>query len=152
MDPVVASKIHFTKNNEELAKYVPKNQLLKEFGGTSNYEWKYIEPVNGENDLMKDTETLTKLKSERQREVDSFEEATMEWVLKALLCGSSEHPEVTQDVVDAAANKRHRIAKGLRDSYWRMDPYIRARSIYDRLEVIPSGPSAGLRMRDPKTH
>ena len=52
LDPVVAAKIHFTKHLEDLEQYIPRSQIVKELGGDENWEYHYIEPVSGENDLM----------------------------------------------------------------------------------------------------
>src|SRR3954453_5427887 len=48
LDPVVAGKVHFAKNLEELSHYVPKSQIPKELGGEEKWEYKYPEAVPGE--------------------------------------------------------------------------------------------------------
>jgi CRAL/TRIO domain len=56
LDPVVASKIHFTRSVADLEQFIPKSQIVKELEGDDQWEYKYVEPVPGENDIMKDTE------------------------------------------------------------------------------------------------
>jgi len=65
LDPVVASKIHFTRSVEELEEFIPRSQILKELGGDEDWEYNYIEPVEGEDDLLNDTTRLEKLQAER---------------------------------------------------------------------------------------
>ena len=57
--------------------------------------------------------------------MDEYEKATVEWIKG----------------VDALAlkTKRNELAIQLRDDYWRLDPYIRARSYYDRCGLINPG-------------
>jgi hypothetical protein len=38
LDPVVASKIHFTKHLEDLEQYIPRSQIMKELGGDEDWE------------------------------------------------------------------------------------------------------------------
>lgn len=124
LDPVVASKVHFT-NDHEMEDFVPKSQIIKELNGAEDWEYEYIEPVPGENDKMKDLETRDKLLEERKGIVDEYEKATVEWIKGG----------------DALAlkTKRNELAIQLRDDYWRLDPYIRARSYYDRCGLINPG-------------
>jgi len=126
LDPVVASKVHFTNSTEEIEEYVPKSQIIKELDGAEDWTYKYIEPVPGENDMMKDTETRDKLLLAREDIVKDYEKATLDWI---------------HESGDAAAikKKRHELANSLKKDYWRLDPYIRARSFYDRSGMINAG-------------
>src|SRR2546421_5116291 len=47
LDPVVAGKVHFVKNVEELEKFVPKNQIPAELGGDEKWEYEYVEVKEG---------------------------------------------------------------------------------------------------------
>lgn len=123
LDPVVASKVQFTNSNEEMEKFVPRSQIIKELGGDEDWTYQYIEPIPGENDKMKDTETRDRLLKERETIVDQYEKATLEWIRG-------------QGDVAAVKQTRHNIAMALRDDYWKLDPYIRARSVYDRVGLI----------------
>ncbi|KAM5341648.1 hypothetical protein ACJ41O_014679 [Fusarium nematophilum] len=125
LDPVVAAKVHFTNNRADLEEFIASDHLIKELDGEENWEYKYIEPVPGENDRMKDTETRDRLLAEREELVKKFEHATREWI---------RNPEGEQTPQIRA--ERERIAKLLRDDYWNLDPYIRARTLYDRQGAI----------------
>lgn len=126
LDPVVASKVHFTNNNQEMEEFVPASHIIKELNGAEDWTYNYIEPVPGENDLMKDVETRDKLLAERKEIVREYEDATLEWIHDG---GKNE----------AIKTKRNELANKLRDDYWKLDPYIRARSYYDRVGLINPG-------------
>lgn len=126
LDPVVASKVQFTNSNNEMEQFVPKSHILKELGGDEDWEYKYIEPVPGENDKMKDTETRDRLLKEREALVDQYEKSTLDWIHR-----KGDAAVVKQD--------RDRLALALKDDYWKLDPYVRARSVYDRVGLIQAG-------------
>ncbi|KAH0489098.1 hypothetical protein TgHK011_010178 [Trichoderma gracile] len=126
LDPVVAAKVHFTNNKNELQEFIEPGRIIKELGGDENWEYQYVEPVPGENDLMKDTETREKLLAERQKLVNEYEEATVQWI---------NQPEGSKDVLA----KRNKLATQLKEDYWRLDPYLRARSLYDRQGILQGG-------------
>ena len=106
--------------------FVPKSRIITELGGAEEWAYTYIEPVPGENDRMKDTATRDKLLQNRALIVDDFEKGTLEWIR-----GEGD--------AEAIKSKRNEIANKLRDDYWLLDPYIRARSYYDRIGVINGG-------------
>lgn len=77
-----------------------------------------MEPVAGENDKMKDTTQRDGLLAAREQLYKDYEEATLKWI---------KSPE------DASIKtQRDTIAAKLRADYWVLDPYLRARSLYDR--------------------
>ena len=53
LDPVVASKIKFIKE-EDLIKHIDKTNLPEIFGGDLKYEYEYIPPTNYELDKLKE--------------------------------------------------------------------------------------------------
>ncbi|KAJ2978297.1 hypothetical protein NUW58_g7540 [Xylaria curta] len=129
LDPVVASKVHFTNNVKDLEEFIARDKIPDEMDGTSGWSYEYIEPVPGENAKMSDTETRNKLIKEREALYEEFEHKTIEWI----------HED---DATKRAAIKSDRsaIAQKLREQYWRLDPYIRSRTLYDRVGVIkPDG-------------
>ncbi|KAI9150156.1 CRAL-TRIO domain-containing protein C3H8.02 [Paramyrothecium foliicola] len=128
LDPVVAAKVHFTNNKTELEQFIESSQILKELGGENSWQYKYFEPIPGENDKMKDTETRDRLLKGREELVKKFEAATQEWIQ---IPDGDKGKEIKQ--------KRHQLAGELRDDYWRLDPYVRARSLYDRQNVLQAG-------------
>jgi len=127
LDPVVASKVHFTNSEEDLDQFIPKGNIIKELGGEENWEYKYLEPVPGENSKIEDVEARDKLFAEREAIVKEYEKATLSWL----------HGE-DQDLSTTKA-KRNDLAKGLRENYWATDPYLRARTYYDRAGIIKPG-------------
>ncbi|KAL1800301.1 hypothetical protein ACET3X_000643 [Alternaria dauci] len=128
LDPVVASKVHFAKTIDELSNYVPRSQIPTELGGDEKWEYKYPEPVPGENDKMADEQSKQELQSERQQIVDKYESTVLEWVH----AGDSAPAEEKRKERDA-------VAEQLRQNYWKLDPYVRARSLYDRVGVLQDG-------------
>ncbi|KAI1056302.1 hypothetical protein LB507_002166 [Fusarium sp. FIESC RH6] len=128
LDPVVAAKVHFTNNRSELEEFISRDHLIKELEGDEDWEYKYVEPIPGENDKMKDTQTRDRMLAEREELVKKFEQTTREWIRQ---------PEGEQGKQLKA--EREKIAKLLREDYWRLDPYIRARTLYDRQGAIQTG-------------
>ncbi|KAM3070127.1 phosphatidylinositol transfer protein csr1 [Clarireedia jacksonii] len=126
LDPVVASKVHFTNNVDEMSEFVPRSHILKELGGDEDWSYTYVEPVPGENDTMKDVATRDKLLAEREKLVEEWEKATLEWI---------EGKGDSQGVKE----RRTQLAGKLREDYWRLDPYVRARTLFDRTGVIKQG-------------
>ncbi|EKG10641.1 Cellular retinaldehyde-binding/triple function [Macrophomina phaseolina MS6] len=120
LDPVVASKVHFVKGADELSEFVPRANIPKEMGGDEDWTYTYIEPKDNENALMQDAAARDKLQHERDEIVRRYEETTAAWVLG----GTSD--------TDALKKEREELAKELRTNYWKLDPYLRARTLYDR--------------------
>lgn len=125
LDPVVAGKVSFVKTVDELEKFVPRNQIPKELGGDENWTYTYPEPVPGENDAMKDDATRQAIESDRTHIVSRYETAILEWIKAGAQAGLEER-----------RRERDGLAEELRVNYWRLDPYVRARTLYDRMGVI----------------
>lgn len=70
---------------------------------------------------MKDFTTRDKLLQQRAAVVIEYEDATKEWI------------------AGAGEKRRADLAEKLRKGYWVLDPYVRARSIYDRTGLIREG-------------
>lgn len=119
LDPVVASKVHFSSNISELTEYIPKSQIMKELGGDEDWTYSYVEPKEGENSQMSNTAEKDKLLQERKELCKSFESETVEWI-----SGNDK------------GEGRNRLAERLAENYWKLDPFIRARSLYDRTGVL----------------
>ncbi|OAR05976.1 hypothetical protein LLEC1_01308, partial [Akanthomyces lecanii] len=125
LDPVVAAKVHFTNGRIGLEEFIAPSQIPKELGGEEDWKYKYIEPAENENAAMQDIATRDKILGERSALVKEFEEATKSWLRE----GDKESGQ-------EARQSRDSIATQLKDNYWKLDPYIRARSLYDRQGVI----------------
>ncbi|MCJ1399292.1 hypothetical protein MMC11_002494 [Xylographa trunciseda] len=127
LDPVVASKVHFTKTTDELSQFISLAHIPAELGGEDPWTFSYPEPQPGENDRMKDEPARQRLLDERALVVKEFEDATQKWIKSA--------PQT--DAV--LAQRRTSLAEQLRKGYWQLDPYLRARTWYDRTGIIKPG-------------
>jgi hypothetical protein len=134
LDPVVAAKIHFTKSTEDLAKWIDRSKIPKELGGDEDWKYEYLEPVQGENDKIKDTEGLKKLRDQRMGQVERYEQLTREWIAAPLRTETSEDERVKE-----IKKQRNVIEKELERGYWDIDNHVRARTIYDRRGIINPG-------------
>ncbi|XXH01195.1 hypothetical protein Hte_007549 [Hypoxylon texense] len=128
LDPVVASKVHFTNNIKDLEEFIAKERIPDDLEGSSGYTYQYKEPIPGENAKMKDIETKEKLLQERELLYEEYETKTIEWI-----------GELDATKRATIHSERDAIAKKLREQYWRLDPYFRSRSFYDRIGVIKPG-------------
>ncbi|PNS21356.1 CRAL-TRIO domain-containing protein [Sphaceloma murrayae] len=124
LDPVVAAKVHFCDDEAQLSAYVDRKRIPKEMGGDEDWEYEYIEPRQGEDERMKDAGKKNELEKERKGVWEEYERQTVSWI---------------KDGQQGAKEERSRLAKGLRENYWRLDPYVRARSLYDRIGMINEG-------------
>lgn len=125
---MVAAKVHFTKTVDELSEFISRDHIPTELGGDDPWTYRYEEPIEGENERMKDVKTRQRLQADRAALVRDFEEATREWFHSAGGKGAEE-----------GRNRREELAKKLREGYWELDPYVRARSVYDRTGLIGEG-------------
>lgn len=131
LDPVVAAKVHFTKNADDLEKFIPRDRLPKELEGNENWEYQYVEPQPDENKAMEDTAKRDALIAERQELAKEIQDATVTWI--------SASSSRDKEAISLAEERRNDLINKLRHQYWQLDPYIRARSLYDRVNVIQGG-------------
>ena len=125
IDPVVASKIKFTKTTEDVAKFIPMEYIEKNLGGNSDHTYVYIEPKEDESDLMNDTATRDKLLAAHDELTAKFINATVDWI--------KSDDKATNQKTQSIKND---IAAQLMENYWQSDPYIRSRGIFDRNGTI----------------
>lgn len=125
LDPVIASKINFTSSNKDLARFVAQENLQKCYGGQDSWEYKYIEPVQGEDARM-GSEKKQQVEADRTVLLRQFEQLSLEWA------------QLKPDSSDAMRKvaERRELADQLRENYWHLDPFVRARTCYDRAGVI----------------
>jgi hypothetical protein len=128
LDPVVAGKVHFAKNIDELQKFVPRTQIPSELGGDEKWTYAYPEPVPGENEKMNDVATRERMAAERTAIVDKYETTVLEWV-----------HEGDAAELEGKRKERDAVAEELRQNYWKLDPYVRARTLYDRMGMLSEG-------------
>ncbi|KAG0205899.1 hypothetical protein BGX33_007695 [Mortierella sp. NVP41] len=119
LDPVVASKIKFTYKNQELLEYIPAQHLPDSFkdAGLDKFVYQYLPPVEGENDLMKDEAKKSAVVKEWNELSEKFDEATRAWIKSG----------------DVSAEEREKAARELKAHYYKMQPYIRAKNQFQRL-------------------
>ena len=72
---------------------------------------------------MADSATREKLLEARTVTVQEFESVTQEWIQGL-------------QIDDKVLRRRNEIAEQLRTGYWQLDPYLRARTLYDRTGMI----------------
>jgi hypothetical protein len=132
LDPVVANKVHFTNSVTELSEFIESSSVLAELGGENSWKYSYIEPGENENIRMKDVETKEKLITKRKDLAREYEEEVFEW----LAADKGEKENWSESRI-----KRDGLAAQLRRNYWELDPYVRARSVYDRNGELESGAS-----------
>lgn len=121
IDPVVAAKISFTKNSQDMNEYIESQYIPKELGGEREYEYEYEEPVEGENRYQEDEDTRNKIDQERLELGMKFQQATIDWIRAS-----------DQKSSDEAQQRKDAITRKLQEAYWRYDPYGRGRTILDR--------------------
>ncbi|CAG9988674.1 unnamed protein product [Clonostachys byssicola] len=126
MDPVVANKIHFTRTKADLERFIALGNLSSELGGEDVWEYKYIDPIPGENDHMDQVEERDRIQGERDRLAYDFERLTLEWMAYDPLSDAGKEKQALRD----------RVADEIRENYWRLDPYLRARNYYHRAGVV----------------
>ncbi|RWA07549.1 hypothetical protein EKO27_g7547 [Xylaria grammica] len=126
LDPVIASKIHFTRKPADLLQFISEESLQNSYGGTDTWEYEYVEPVAGENAKLAEAGTRAEIQRERNALIDEFERETIEWA--SLAAGGSVGRE--------KAARRNEVAGRLSGSYWKLDPYIRAKTYFHRLGMV----------------
>src|ERR1700761_1175718 len=80
LDPVVASKIHFTKNREDLEEFIAPERLPKELEGDEDWEYEYSEVQAGENVQMEDKEKRDVLVKQRHDLAKEIQDVTIDWI------------------------------------------------------------------------
>lgn len=105
-----------------MQEFIDRKHIPASLEGDENWTYQYIEPVSGENEKLKDVETRDKMLAERGKLYKEYEDATLAWIRG-----------------DDVKAKRDEIAARLRDDYWKVDPYVRSRSFYDRTAVLLPG-------------
>jgi hypothetical protein len=129
LDPVIASKINFTSSNADLARFITQDSLQKCYDGKDAWEYRYVAPVEGENDKMQ-SEKKEDVEAERTQIIRQFEELSVEWA----------QTEPTSADAKQKGIERCELAERLAKDYWKLDPFIRARTYYHRVGVIdPDG-------------
>ncbi len=126
LDPVIASKINFTRKSADLLQFISEDNLQTSYGGKDTWEYEYVEPVEGENAKLTELEKRAEIQQERNELIGEFELQTIEWV--SLAADHSIEKEKTL--------RRSEVADRLSENYWKLDPYIRAKTCFHRLGMV----------------
>lgn len=122
LDPVVASKIHFTKGYKDLVKLVEPKYIPDYLGGEDEIGNRYTKPQ--ELDLAPPKAKglhYRNLKEQRHELMVRYLEATKKWI------------EASDSVVSSQyLRDRIYLSYDLSDNYLEIDPYIRKTGTYDR--------------------
>lgn len=102
----------------ELEEHIPRHRIMKDLGGDEEYTYGYVEPREGENSVMDQTARRGEILEERNELIKSFERETVLWI---------------ENKTDGKS--RDATTQQLARNYWDLDPFIRARSFYDRIGV-----------------
>lgn len=122
LDPVVASKIHFTKGFEDLNKHVDAKFIPVELGGVDDAETSYTRPSEEHTRPIKAKDArYRQLKRERHELHMKFLDTTKKWV-------ESSNSDVSSQYLKDKIYLSYQIS----DNYIELDPYIRNPGIYDR--------------------
>lgn len=128
LDPVVASKVHFTKSTADLEQFVDNKYIPVSLGGQDKFEPVYEPPKEDENALViGDSQEKEQLLNERKAIIEEVLAVTTKWI--------------EADDADASAKYlAEKIAVGnkLVDNYVKLDKYIRARTVFDRWGLLES--------------
>ncbi|KAG0683745.1 hypothetical protein C6P40_004897 [Pichia californica] len=126
LDPVVASKINFTKHESDLEKYIDSREILEEMGGKDNHDYKYLEPTKQDNGLaIVDNSVITSAQTQRESLKKQFIEKTIEWIESTDMATSKK-----------LLKERITIGRQLGENYKTFDGCVRNRGLYDRLGDI----------------
>ncbi|KAJ9476659.1 putative Phosphatidylinositol transfer protein CSR1 (putative) [Pseudozyma hubeiensis] len=118
LDPVVRSKVKFTKKPEDLD-LVPKERLLSNMGGNNTSEFEFVEPEEGENDQTKDEEGKKRTWNNYMKIAKEYEQVTRKWC-------------ETKGRDDEVNKKRELLVKKLRVAQYEHEPYFRGKTVYHR--------------------
>lgn len=133
LDPVVAAKVDFTRNIEGLEKYIARENILSAYGGGDDWVYTYIEPSADEDARITQDGSFyaqrEEILAERREIAERFLAATQAWI---------RHGEVPGEQEEAAIQAQLRInaVEALWSNYWKLDPYVRSRTVLDRTGVI----------------
>lgn len=121
LDPVVASKIFFTKTTEDLKEHIACDQLPVYLDGSNKIDLDNYERIDESYDrLLKDTKTRDEILEKRKAIIEDFIEVTRQWI-------ECENDTDSSNIL----RKRINIGRKLTANYSELDPYIRSRSRYD---------------------
>ncbi|KAK6217784.1 hypothetical protein LQW54_003293 [Pestalotiopsis sp. IQ-011] len=126
LDPVVASKINFTRRTRDLLKFIPQENLQTDYGGGDAWDYEYVEPEACDDERLEDVETRDEIQKERNELIMEFERETAQWASMGTDSNS----------ISEKQSNRKDVADQIRQNYWKLDPYIRARTYHQRVGIV----------------
>ncbi|EGV63881.1 phosphatidylinositol transfer protein csr1 [Yamadazyma tenuis] len=121
VDPLVATKIHFTNTYEQLTMFINDKHIPESLGGTDRYRPEYVEPTK-ENSLPKPVDT------QYEEYLEEYFACLLSWVESTANWITAETRQESQDHLVQRLELQKRVAR----LYTELDPYIRARGVFDR--------------------
>lgn len=121
LDPVVASKIHFTKLAADLEKFADIDQIPQDLGGKDDYVPQYVTPTESNSATKPADDTMVQLLSDREMLTKTFYETTIAWI------NAKSREESTE-----LLNLKIHLGAELASNYLALDPYVRHRGAFDR--------------------
>lgn len=126
LDPVVASKIHFTKSTADLEQFVDKKFIPKDLGGLDDYDPVYVTPTPENSSRKAPDSKFEKLLAEREKLLLTFIQTTMSWI-----------DAKTEEESTKWLNAKIQLGGEIALNYTLLDPYTRERGAFDRNGAIP---------------
>lgn len=123
---MVASKINFTRRTRDLLKYIPQENLQTDYGGGDSWDYEYIEPEACDDERLEDVETRDEIQKERNELILEFDRETAQWASMG-----TDSPSISEK-----QSNRKDVADQIRQNYWKLDPYIRARTYHQRVGIV----------------
>lgn len=121
LDPVVASKIHFTKSASDLEIFIDRQYIPESLGGDDQYQPKYIPPTAENSAKLPKDEKYSSLLAEREKLMLAFIESTISWIKAKTIDESTTY-----------LNYKIQLGGELAKNYKALDPYVRYRGAFDR--------------------
>lgn len=121
LDPVVASKVHFTNSVEDLEKFVDRKNIPDFVGGDDTYRPEYDAPTEENSGLKPKDERFDELAEERKQLSKVFIETTLAWVKAA-----------TKEELTKFMNLKIQLGVELAKNMVELDEYVRTRGQFDR--------------------
>lgn len=126
LDPVVASKIHFTKDLHDLSKLLHPSQIPRYLGGSAPDDFAYSEPTESHmHPPLKKDSNYRRLIRHRHFLWMKFLEATIRWIESTNAKESSKY-----------LRSKILLSYRLSDNYIQLDPYLRNPGVYDRQGLL----------------
>ncbi|CUM66787.1 uncharacterized protein PRCAT00004469001 [Priceomyces carsonii] len=122
LDPVVASKIHFTNSCNDLESFIDRQFIPKELGGDDTFVMKYKNPTTEDSFEKPRGEEYRKLLKQRTFLILSYFQATINWLESKTIQESDQLLEI-----------RIKLGIKLASNYVKIDPFIRKRGIFERI-------------------